>query len=85
MDTNSISMSKNHMKKMIQFYEWLLKMVEHNEKDTGKIGFAELIVYKQAKKFLADIKGHASYGYNKNEIQCFCGYCGGIGCYWCER
>jgi hypothetical protein len=43
-------------KKLAEYLEWALSMIDENFKDTGKIGVAEVVVYKAAQRFLKDIK-----------------------------
>lgn len=47
---------KTDMGKMVEFLEWALSMVDENYKETGKIGFAEVIVYKAAKAHMLRMK-----------------------------
>jgi len=42
--------------KLIEHLEWALSMIDENFKDTGKIGVAEVVVYKAAKSFVKEIK-----------------------------
>ena len=44
------------MKRTIEYLEWALAMIDANYKETGNIGFAELIVYKSAKAHIQLLK-----------------------------
>jgi hypothetical protein len=42
--------------KLVEFLEWALEMIDNNFKEFGKIGFAEIIVYKAARAFIKQVK-----------------------------
>jgi len=43
-------------KKLIEYLNWALEMIDNNFKETGKIDIAEVIVYKAAKNFVKTLK-----------------------------
>ena len=38
--------------KLREYLKWALSMIDENFKETGEIGFAEVIVYKAAKSYI---------------------------------
>lgn len=54
---------KEDINKLANFLEWTLDEIDMAFKHTGKIGFAEMIIYKSAKDFLKEVKArHAVEG-----------------------
>ena len=47
-----ISELQEENKKLREYLSWALSMIDENFKETGKIGIAEVIVYKAAKSYL---------------------------------
>ena len=47
-------MGDSQYRKTLEFLDWALAMIDENFKETGKMEFAEVIVYKAAKAHLKE-------------------------------
>jgi hypothetical protein len=50
--SNVAAKLKEENEKLREYLSWALSIIDENFKETGKIGFAEVIVYRAAKSYL---------------------------------
>lgn len=51
-----MEIEKQELLSVLEFLDWSLSIMDEDFKETGKIGFAEMVVWKSARRILKEIK-----------------------------